>query len=122
MPLENTPYDQWIERVRSQIPILNGIVIDDVRTIKLQPWPQLGDTIKGLYLRFSDYQMLDGRIVELPAHGNTDSQRHFFEMGVYLFGGPGHTIIQQEGRKPQRIASLHVTSPFTRPDWCKTWA
>ncbi len=47
--------------------------------------------------------MLDGRIVELPAHGNTDSQRHFFEMGVYLFGGPGHTIIQQEGRKPQRI-------------------
>lgn len=103
MPPKNTPYDQWIERARSQIPLFEGIVINDVRTIELQPWPQLGETIRGLYLRFSDYQMTDGRIVELPPHGSTESQRHFFEMGVYLFGGPGHTIIQQEGREPQRI-------------------
>jgi gentisate 1,2-dioxygenase len=90
-------------RVRSKIPIFEGIVINDVRTIELQPWPQLGETIRGLYLKFSDYQMTDGRILELPPHGSAKSQRHFFEMGVYLFGGPGHTIIQHEDGESQRI-------------------
>ncbi|MEE4217567.1 MAG: hypothetical protein V2I48_08165 [Xanthomonadales bacterium] len=103
MPPANTPYDQWMEKARAQIPVFEGVVIQDVRSVKLEPWPELGPDIRGMYLRFSDYQMSDGRIVELPAHAQALEQRHFFEMAIYAFGGPGHTIIQQEGYPPQRI-------------------
>lgn len=99
----NTPYDVWLAKAKSEIPVFEGLVIDDVRTVALQPWPQMGEGINGLYLRFADYQITDGRILEIPPHGETNPQRHLFEMGIYFFGGPGHTMIQQEGKKPQRV-------------------
>jgi len=99
----NTPYDLWLVEAKEGIPVFEGLVIQDVRTETLQPWPQMGEDVNGLYLRFADYQMTDGRIVEIPPLGKTKPGRHLFEMGIYFYGGPGHTIIQQEGREPQRI-------------------
>ena len=99
----DTPYDAWLARAKTGIPVFEGLVIDDVRTVNLQPWPQMGKGVQGLYLRFADYQITDGRILEIPRHGKTTPQRHMFEMGIYFFGGPGHTMIQQEGMPPQRI-------------------
>ena len=54
-------------------------------------------------MRMADYQIIDGWVVEIPAKGSTKPLRHMFEAGLYFFGGPGHTIIQQEGKQPQRI-------------------
>jgi hypothetical protein len=103
MPPSNTPYERWLEEARDALPLFEGTVIQDVRTVALQPWAAMGPDVSGLYLRFSDYQMTDGRILEIPAGANSTEQRHFFEMAVYAFGGPGHTIVQQEGKPPQRI-------------------
>lgn len=100
---ENTPYDRWVERHREEMPVFEGILIQDVRAEKLYPWPALGNNISGLYLRFSDYQLTDGRIIELPPAGKTESQRHFFEMDIYCISGSGYTIVQQEGKAEQRI-------------------
>ena len=99
----NTPYDAWLDRAKSEIPLFEGLVIDDVRTVPLLPWPQMGDEVNGLYLRFSDYQMTDGRVLEIPAGGASGSRRRLFETGICFLGGPGHTSIQQEGREPQRV-------------------
>jgi uncharacterized RmlC-like cupin family protein len=98
---DNTPYDQWLKQAAARTPIFSGLVIDDARTVPLKPWPDMG--VDGLYIRMADYQIIDGLVLEIPPHGQTKPQRHMFESGLYFFGGPGHTIIQQEGRRPERI-------------------
>ena len=97
----DTPYDHWLDEAKSHVPIFSGLAIDDVRTVALKPWSDMG--VNGLYFRMADYQIIDGMVLEIPPHGQTKPQRHMFEEGIYFFGGPGHTIIQQEGRRPERI-------------------
>ena len=99
----DSPYQRWLETARGEIPVFEGLVIDDIETIALRPWPQLGEGVNGLYLRFADYQMTDGRLVELPPGGRTDRQRHLYEATVFFLNGRGHTVIRQEGAKPQRL-------------------
>jgi hypothetical protein len=77
-PPVDSPYQRWLETARGEIPVYEGLVIDNVETIALRPWPQLGDGVTGLYLRFADYQMTDGRLVELPPGGRSDRQRHLY--------------------------------------------
>jgi len=103
----DTPYDIWLAKAKTEIPVFEGLAIGDVRSVDLQPWPAMGEGVKGLYLRFADYQITDGRIVEIQPHKETRPQRHMFEMGIYSFGGPGHTIVQQEEEPPQRIDWNH---------------
>jgi len=98
---QNTPYDRWLSEAKSRIPVFSGLVIDDARTVPLKPWADMG--VNGLYIRMADYQIVDGLVLEIPPHGQTKPQRHMFEEGIYFFAGPGHTIIQQEGRRPERI-------------------
>ncbi|MGH9386720.1 MAG: hypothetical protein ACRD2N_20815 [Vicinamibacterales bacterium] len=97
----DTPYDRWYARTRGKMPTFDGLVIQDVRTVPLKPWADMG--ANGLYMRMADYQIIDGWVIEIPAKGSTKPMRHMFEAGIYFFGGPGHTIIQQEGKQPQRI-------------------
>lgn len=99
----DSPYDQWLRTARAEIPVLDGLVIDDVSSAALRPWPQMGEGVTGLYLRFADYQIIDGRLLEIPPRGMMVSQRHLYEKGIYFLGGPGHTIIQQDGAEPQRV-------------------
>ena len=97
----NTPYDRWLAQAKTRMPFFSGLVIDDVRTAALAPWADMG--VDGLYVRMADYQIIDGYIIEIPPHASTKLQKHMFEEGIYSFGGPGHTIIQQEGRRPQQL-------------------
>lgn len=97
----DTPYDGWFEAAKKRIPTFSGLVIQDARKEPLRPWPDMG--VNGLYVKMADYQIIDGWILEIPPKGQTKPQRHMFESGIYFFGGPGHTIIQQEGRRPQRV-------------------
>jgi gentisate 1,2-dioxygenase len=80
-----------------------GLVLHDVEHFGLQAWPQLGAGVKGLYLHFADYQMTDGRLVEIPPRAETVSQRHFYEKAIYVLRGAGYTTLQQEGRPVQRM-------------------
>ncbi len=97
----DTPYDRWYAKAKAGMPTFEGLAIQDVRKVPLKPFPLLGTN--GLYMRMADYQIIDGWVVEIPAKGSTKPLRHMFEAGLYFFGGPGHTIIQQEGKQPQRI-------------------
>jgi len=100
VPVE-TPYDRWYERTKGKMPTFDGLMIQDVRTVPVKPWADMG--VNGLYMRMADYQIIDGWVIEIPPKSSTKPMRHMFEAGLYFFGGPGHTIIQQEGRQPQRI-------------------
>jgi quercetin dioxygenase-like cupin family protein len=102
-PPVDSPYERWLESARQEIPVFEGLVIDDVATIALRPWPQMGEGVSGLYLHLADYQINDGRILEIPAGGSTVSQRQLYETGVYVIGGSGYTVFQQEGRPADRV-------------------
>ena len=99
----DTPYDAWLAKNKTTMPFWEGIVIQDGRVEPLKPWPAKGTGVKGLYLRMADYQIIDGWLIEIPPHGSTQPAKHMFETGLYFLDGPGHTIIQQEGKRPQRV-------------------
>jgi len=108
----NTPYELWFAKAKKDIPTFEGLVIQDARTEPLKPWEGIG--VNGLYIKMADYQITDGWILEIPARGQTKQQRHMFEAGMYFFGGPGHIIIQQEQKQPQRI-EFNYRSLFSIP-------
>jgi uncharacterized RmlC-like cupin family protein len=97
----DSPYEHWFAANKDKMPTFEGLVIQDARTYPLEPWDQMG--VDGMYVKMADYQITDGWILEIPAKGQTKSQRHMFEAGMYFFSGPGHIILQQEGRRPQRV-------------------
>src|SRR6516225_4825054 len=70
---ENTPYDQWLAQAKARVPMFSGLVIDDVRTAPLKPWADMG--VNGLYIRMADYQIIDGFVLEIPPHGQTQPPR-----------------------------------------------
>jgi hypothetical protein len=99
----DTPYENWLATAKSKIPVHECLYIDDVKTVPLEPWAQQGDGVRGLYLRLADYQISDGRILEIPSRGATNPARHMFEMAVYFLGGHGRTVIHEEGKPPRQI-------------------
>lgn len=102
-PPVDSPYERWLQQARGALPMFEGMVIEDVSRVALEPWPKMGEGVKGLYLRFADYQMNDGRILQIPANGRTAKQRHLYEKAVYVISGSGYTEVQQEGRPADRI-------------------
>jgi len=97
----DSPYERWFREASRHMPTFQGLVIQDARTEPLHYWEGMG--VNGLYIKMADYQVVDGWILEIPPGGKTREQRHMFEAGMYFFGGPGHIVIQQEGKQPQRI-------------------
>lgn len=102
-PPVDSPYQRWLKAARTRLPVHEAMSIENVYSIALEPWPAMGDDITGLYLRFADYQMSDGRLISIPVGGNTASERHFYEKGVYFLGGPGHTMLYGQGSEPLRV-------------------
>lgn len=110
----DSPYQTWLKKVSSEIPIFEGHGIDDVATLTLRPWPKMGPGVMGEYLRFGNHQIIDGHIIEIPAAGHSFSGRRFCEQDIYIIGGSGHTILQQEG-KPQQQVSWNQGDLFSIP-------
>lgn len=100
-----TPYDKWLETAKERMPVFEGMLIQDARTHPLEFWEDMG--VNGLYIKMADYQITDGWILEIPKGGSTKPQKHMFEAGLYFFGGPGHIMIQQDGKRPQRADFGH---------------
>ncbi len=98
---EGTPYDVWFGNQKDRMPVFEGLLIQDARTEPLDFWEDMG--VDGLYIKMADYQITDGWLLEIPPGGKTNPQRHMFEAGMYFFGGPGHILIQQDGKRPQRV-------------------
>ena len=98
----DTPYEHWFAANKDKMPNYAGLVIQDARTEPLpRQWDQFG--VKGMYIKMADYQITDGWLLEIPAKGQIKPQKHMFEAGIYFFGGPGHIILQQKDKRPQRV-------------------
>lgn len=99
----DSPYQRWLTAARAEIPVFDGWLVEDVKNVELPPWPRMGEGVRGLYLPLAEDHLSDARILEIPPGGATAGQRQLYEMGVYFLGGPGHTLLQQQGMAEQRV-------------------
>ncbi|MBI2992018.1 MAG: cupin domain-containing protein [Deltaproteobacteria bacterium] len=96
--LEKTTYVQWLRR--EGIPVHEGYGIEDVRELKLAPWPRTAG--KGAFIQLYGMQGLTGMyIAEIPPGGALNAERHMYEEVVCILSGHGATEVWQEGGRKQ---------------------
>jgi mannose-6-phosphate isomerase-like protein (cupin superfamily) len=109
--LERTGYCQWM---RSEgVPVVEGFSVEDVRELKLAPWPRTGGT--GVFVNLYGMEGQTGMYVaEIPPGGALNPERHLYEEMICILSGHGATEIWQEGGK-KRIFEWGPFSLFAPP-------
>lgn len=98
-PRMASPFEKWQES--EGIPIYRGSYIEDMYTLPLKPWPRLGQ--QGAFVMLAEQEEDSGLVIEIAPGGQTEPQRHLFEMVVYVVDGRGATSFWQEGGKKQTV-------------------
>jgi quercetin dioxygenase-like cupin family protein len=93
------PYDRFMEA--EGVPVFRGIGVRRVHDLPMQPWKRLGG--RGTYIQLYGTEGLWGcYVVEVPAGGALNLERHLYEKNVLVLGGRGSTEVwQEDGAKPQ---------------------
>jgi oxalate decarboxylase/phosphoglucose isomerase-like protein (cupin superfamily) len=95
---KKTPYFHWMER--QGIPVVEGYGLEDVREIELAPWPRVGG--KGAFVNLYGMEGVTGMyVVEIPAGGALEPERHFYEKVICILEGQGATEVWQDGGRKQ---------------------
>ena len=85
-----TTYDRWLEA--EGIPVIEGLYIEDVRTVEVGEWARRG--CRGAVARLTGSEDVnDAHIVEIPPGGEAAPERHMYEELVYVVAGRGSTRI-----------------------------
>ncbi|MGH7836011.1 MAG: ethanolamine ammonia lyase-activating protein [Candidatus Binatia bacterium] len=92
-----TAYEEFLEK--EGVPAIRGYFIEDLNTLKLEPWRRMG--ARGCYLNMGDQQETDAYICEIAPASQTIPQRHLFESLVYIATGRGATTVWHEEKSKQ---------------------
>lgn len=95
---DSAAYLAWVKAL--PVPVVEGMAVDTIET-PVKPWPEVGG--QGAYFHLGNNVWLDAMVYEIPKGGRLKPQRMFYEQVVYGLVGHGYTIIQQEGRRPEKI-------------------
>ena len=113
--LDKTPYELWQET--EGVPIYKGLAIDDLTTVAVEPWKR-----KGAFGAFINMlgagRSCDSYVCEIPAQGQTFSERYLFEELIYVVKGRGATSVWTEGGRKQTF-EWQQGSMFSPP--LNTW-
>jgi hypothetical protein len=113
--LDKTPYELWQET--EGVPIYKGLAIDDLTTVAVEPWKR-----KGAFGAFINMlgagRSCDSYVCEIPAQGQTFSERYLFEELIYVVKGRGATNVWTEGGRKQTF-EWQQGSMFSPP--LNTW-
>src|ERR1051325_8812906 len=83
---DKTPYEMWQET--EDVPIYKGLAIDDLRTVKVEPWKRKGAL--GAFINLLGAgRSCDCYTCEIPAQGETLPERYLFEELIYVVKGRG---------------------------------
>ena len=95
--VEKSVYNKWVEA--QGVPIIRGFYVDDLRTVKLEPWDRLGGL--GVFINlFGDYATNDAYLCEIPPGKSLKPQKHLFEEIVFVLSGAGKTLVRDsDGRE-----------------------
>ena len=89
------PYLEWV--AGEGISSLEGFGIR-LLDAEIGLWPRMGGSCRGAAVHLSgrgDY--ISAFLIELPAGGQSDPQRHLYESVIYVLSGRGSTSIQARG-------------------------
>ncbi len=106
------PYDLFMEA--EGVPVYRDIGVRTVRDLPLQPWARLGG--RGSYIQLFGTEGLWGMyVVEVPAGGALNIERHIYEKMVLVIDGRGSTEIWQDGQPTRQTFEWQRGSMFPIP-------
>ncbi len=95
-----SPYDRFMEE--QGIPIHRGIGVRQVRELPLARWQRMGG--RGTFIQLHGTEGRWGMyVVEIPAAGALNAERHLYEEIYFVVDGRGTTEVWQEGSRPQIV-------------------
>src|SRR4030095_9912834 len=86
--IDKTPYEVWQET--EGVPVYKGLVIDDLTTVELGAWKRHATAGAFITLLVAG-RSCDSYVCEIPAQGQTLSERYLFEELIYVVKGRGAT-------------------------------
>ena len=106
------PYDLFMEA--EGVPVYRGIGVKRVQDLPLAPWKRLGG--RGSYIQLYGTEGLWGSyVVEVPAGGALNVERHMYEKYVLVIEGRGSTEVWQEGQTKPQAFEWQPFSMFSIP-------
>jgi quercetin dioxygenase-like cupin family protein len=107
-----SPYDRFMES--ENIPIVRDIGVSKVQNLPLQPWRRKGG--RGTYIQlFGTEGKWGSYVVEVPARGALNEERHLYEEIYYVVEGRGSTEVWLDGDKQRHIFEWQQGSLFSIP-------
>jgi quercetin dioxygenase-like cupin family protein len=106
------PYDRFMEA--EGVPIYRDIGVRRVQDLPMRPWQRLGG--RGSYIQLYGTEGLWGLyVVEIPAAGALNVERHLYEKQVLVVEGRGSTEVWQEGQGKPQVFEWQQGSLFSIP-------
>jgi mannose-6-phosphate isomerase-like protein (cupin superfamily) len=106
------PYDRFMEA--EGVPVYRGIGVRRVQDLPMQPWKRLGG--RGSYIQLYGTEGLWGCfVVEIPAAGALNAERHLYEKVVLVVEGRGTTEVWQDGETRRHMFEWQQGSLFAVP-------
>lgn len=107
-----TPYDTFMEE--EGIPVFRGLGIKNVRDLPLKPWRRLGG--QGSYIQLFGTETKWGcYVVEVPAAGTLNPEKHMFEKIYMVIEGRGSTEVWVDGTDKKHVFEWQKGSIFSIP-------
>ncbi len=91
---KKTTYQKWLDQ--EGLDVIRDYMLDDVRTVPLQPWARKGGL--GVHLCMAGAEDCDAAYVcEIPVAGVLKPQKHLFEEMILILSGAGKTEVWNAG-------------------------
>jgi quercetin dioxygenase-like cupin family protein len=111
-PRPSMPYDKFMED--EGVPVYRSIGVRRVQDLPMVPWKRLGG--KGSYIQLFGTEGLWGQyIIEIPAAGALNPERHVYEKVVLVVEGRGSTEVWQDGQSKPHVFEWQAGSMFSIP-------
>jgi mannose-6-phosphate isomerase-like protein (cupin superfamily) len=114
-----TSYEEWMHG--EGIPIHTALGgVEDTRLVERAPWPRLGG--KGAFIELTGLKesgFTGTYVVEIPAGGALNPEKHLYEELMYVLKGRGTTEVWQEGSGAKKTFEWGEGSLFALP--LNTW-
>jgi quercetin dioxygenase-like cupin family protein len=108
----STPYDKFMES--EGVPVFRGIGVRRVQDLPMADWKRMGG--RGSYIQLHGTEGKWGcYVVEVPAKGALNAERHLYEEIYYVVEGRGSTEVWLEKDKKRHIFEWQKGSLFSIP-------
>ncbi|MDP2354624.1 MAG: cupin domain-containing protein [Beijerinckiaceae bacterium] len=106
------PYDRFMQD--EGVPCFRGIGVKRVQDLPMTPWKRLGG--KGTYIQLYGTEGLWGMyVIEVPAGGALNIERHVYEKQVFVIEGRGSTEVWNEGQAKKQTFEWQKGALFSIP-------